>query len=272
VNGVVAQLVVAVVGTAAAWAITVPLHRFKEQRPLTPRDVASEVGTPDDPGPVIRASYRRARCARCHHVLGWRDVVPVLSWVRGCAECGTRLPATVPLVQFGLPAAMVLTAARLDSAWETLPYLWFAVVLVAISIIDLRIWLIPWWMPWVGSGVGLALLALVSVAIGEPGRLLWAVGGGIGAFAFFFVLWIAAPGKLGFGDVRLALLLGMSTAWIHPALPIYGLLFGSVLGLGLGGLALVARRDSRFPFGPALALGAMAAVWLNEPLLRSLTG
>ena len=95
---------------------------------------------------------------------------------------------------------------------------------------------------------------------------------GVGAFVLFFVLWVVAPAKLGFGDVRLALLLGMFTAWIHPALPVYGLLFGSVLGLVGGGIALLARHDSRFPFGPALALGALAAVWWNEPILRGLTG
>lgn len=271
-NGLIAHVLVALSGLVAAWAITVPLHRFKELRPLTPRDVAAEVGTPDDPGPVIRASYRHARCTGCRRVLGWRDVAPVLSWVRGCPHCGTPLPGTVPLVQVALPAAMVLTVARLDGAWVALPYLWLVVVLAAISIIDLRIWLIPWWMPWVGAGVGLGLLAAASLASGDHRRLLWAAAGGVGAFVLFFVLWIAAPAKLGFGDVRLALLLGMFTAWIHPALPVYGLLFGSVLGLVGGGLAVLARRDSRFPFGPALALGALAAVWWNEPILRGLTG
>ena len=55
---------------------------------------------------------------------------------------------------------------------------------------------------------------------------------------------------------------------MHPILPVYGLLFGAVLGLVMGGIALVARGDSRFPFGPALSLGAMTAVWLHEPILR----
>ncbi len=271
-NEIAAHVLVALSGLAAAWAITVPLHRFKELRPLTPRDVAAEVGTPDQPAPVIRASYRDARCSHCRHVLGWRDVAPVASWLRGCPQCRTPLPGTVPLVQATVPAAMVLTVARLDGVWVALPYLWLVVVLAAISIIDLRIWLIPWWMPWLGAGVGFGLLSVVSVVDGDPRRVLWAIAGGVGAFVLFFVLWVVAPAKLGFGDVRLALLLGMFTAWIHPALPVYGLLFGSVLGLVGGGIALLARHDSRFPFGPALALGALAAVWWNEPILRGLTG
>ena len=267
-----AQVLTAIVGVFAAWAITVPLHRYKEQRPMTPRDVAAEVGTPEDPAPVIRASYRQARCAGCHRVCTWRGVVPVLSWFRGCPGCGAGLPATVPLVQIGLPAAMTVTAVRIDDPWVALPYLFLVVVLVAIAVIDLRIWLIPYWMPWAGTAVGLAMIAGVSIAHGVPEAILHALIGGIGAFLLFFVLWIAAPGKLGFGDVRLALLLGTFLAWMHPILPVYGLLFGSVLGLVMGATALVARRDSRFPFGPALALGAMGAVWFHEPILRGLTG
>jgi leader peptidase (prepilin peptidase)/N-methyltransferase len=159
--------------------------------------------------------------------------------------------------------------ALLNGSWIALPYLWLIVVLAAIAVIDLRIWLIPFWMPWVGAAIGLLLISAVSIGIGSPRAILYAVGGAVGAFAFFFVLWVAAPGKLGFGDVRLALLLGMFLAWMHPLLPIYGLLFGALLGLAMGLGAVVTRKDSRFPFGPALALGAMCAIWLHEPILNS---
>ncbi|MHB1138050.1 MAG: prepilin peptidase [Microthrixaceae bacterium] len=260
-----------VVGAAAGWAMTVPLHRYKELRPMTPRDVAAEVGTADSPAVEIRAAYRQAICPHCHHEYHAGDVVPVLSWFRGCPDCGQRLPWTVPLVQLGVPLTMVLTVALLNGSWVALPYVWLVVVLAAISIVDLRIWLIPYWMPWAGAGVGLVIIAAVSIGLGVPGRIWYAVIGGAATFAVFFVLWLAAPGKLGFGDVRLALVLGMFLAWMHPFLPLYGLLFGAVLGLLMGLGAVVTRRDSRFPFGPALALGAMCAVWLHEPLLRNVT-
>lgn len=259
-----------VVGILLGWALTVPLHRYKELRPMTPRDVAAEVGTDDEPPPTIRASYRQARCPHCRHVYSWRDVAPVLSWFRGCPDCGTRLPATVLVVQLGLPLAMVLTALILPGTWAVVPYLFLTVVLLAISVVDLRIWLIPYWMPWAGAGVGLVMISVVSLAAGAPRDIVVAVAGAVGTFVMFLVLFIAAPGKLGFGDVRLALLLGLFLAWMNPILPVYGLLFGAVLGVVMGGVALLARGDSRFPFGPALALGAMAAVWLHEPILHRL--
>jgi prepilin signal peptidase PulO-like enzyme (type II secretory pathway) len=52
--------------------------------------------------------------------------------------------------------------------------------------------------------------------------------------------------------------------------PIYGLLFGSVIGLVMGLGSLLVRKGAGFPFGPALALGALLAVWLHTPLLNSM--
>ncbi len=263
-------LLTAALGIVVGWAITVPVHRYKEQRPMSPRDIAAEVGSADHPAPVIRATYREARCPSCHHCYRGRDVPPVLSWFRGCPECGTSLPFTVPLVQVGVPVAMVLTTMALGETWVVLPYLFFVAVLAAISTIDLRIWLIPYWMPWAGTAIGLALIGAVSIGIGEPGSILTAVGGAVAAFVFFFVLFLAAPGKLGFGDVRLSLLLGLFLSWLNPMLLVYGLLFGSLAGLAMGVAAVIARKGSRFPFGPGLAVGALLAVWFSQPILGTL--
>lgn len=260
----------AVLGLVVGWAITVPVHRYKELRPMTPRDLATEAGGSGAPPPVIRAEYRHARCPDCHHTYEPADVVPVASWARGCPGCGARLPMTVPLVQVGVPLAMAVTVSVWSNPWVAVPFLWLVTVLAAVAVIDLRIWLIPWWMPWAGAGVGLALIAAVSVALGEPGAVVRAVLGGVATFLVFGVLWFVAPGKLGFGDVRLAFLLGLFLAWVDPVLPLYGILIGSILGLVTGLGALLARRGRGFPFGPALALGAMAAVWLHQPLLSRL--
>jgi len=258
-------------GLVVGWQLTVPVHRYKELRPMTPRDVGAEVGTADQPPPVIRAEYREARCPQCHHVYRAADVVPFLSWARGCPSCGTRLAATVPMLQLTVPIAMALTVATLSSGWVALPYLWLVVVLAAVAFIDLRIWLIPWWMPWVGAAVGFVLISAMSILVlDSPDAIVAALIGGVGSFLLFFVLWLLAPGKLGFGDVRLMFLLGLFLGWIHPMYPIYGLLFGSLIGLVTGLASLIADKGSRFPFGPALALGALVAVWLNGPLLNGL--
>lgn len=264
----VVVVVAAVCGVVVGWALTVPLHRWKELRPMTPRDLAAEAAAGSTI--VIRAEYRHARCPSCHHAYSTVDVVPVLSWFRGCPGCGRRLPVTVPAVQLGVPLAMALTTAVWSNPWVSLPFLWLVTVLAAIAVIDLRIWLIPWWIPWLGAAVGLALIAAVSVGLGEPSAVVRAVAGGVGTFLLFGALWFVAPGKLGFSDVRLAFLLGVFLAWVDPMLVVWGLLMGSVLALVSGVLSMLTRRGRAFPFGPALALGALAAVWLHRPLLDGL--
>ena len=103
---------------------------------------------------------------------------------------------------------------------------------------------------------------------------------------------------MGFGDVKLALLLGLHLGWVSGMtylgwapvvrLVFYALLLGCVIGVG-GGLALAAaRRGARrqvlvdpemadgqptrvlaqsFPFGPALAAGTMVVVLFSDAFL-----
>jgi leader peptidase (prepilin peptidase)/N-methyltransferase len=251
----------ALVGLASAWAMTVPLYRFKEWRPKTPRDVSNEAGID------IRAVQRHARCPACRREQSAADVAPVRSWVRGCPTCGRRVPTTLILLQVGLPVAAAITAVVFDSVWVTVPYIWFAVVVAAVSVVDARIWLIPWWIPWVGSAVGAALMVAGSLALGEPAALRGSVIGALGAFGLFFVLWFVAPGRLGFGDVRLAFMIGLFLGWVSPLLAVWGLLLGSAVGVVVGVWSMVAKRGGHFAFGPALTIGAMLAVWLHPYLL-----
>lgn len=260
-----------VIGLIAGWAMTVPLHRFKEFRPKSRRDIAAEVGGGDTPPQIVRATYRQAICPDCHHHYRAADVVPVVSWFRGCPGCGTSLPGTVPLLQIGMPVLLTVTVVRLldfVGNWAVvIPFIWLVIVLGAISLVDYRIWLIPFWMPWVGAGAGLVLITGASLAIGKPGAILYALGGGVALFVLFFLLWMFAPAKLGFSDVRLAFLIGMFLGWLHPLLPIYGLLFGSLAALVVGGISIATKNGDRFAFGPALALGTLCAVWLAGPIL-----
>lgn len=268
----VVPTLIALLGSAvAAWVLTVPVHRFKEFRPKCPRDIDAEIGSATTPSHMVRASYRSAICPDCHHRYSWRDVVPIISWFRGCPGCGRRLPVGVPVLQVGVPAASVLTVLTIDQLGHgvalAVPFIWLVIVLAAISMIDMRIWLIPYWMPWLASGIGLVLIGLVSLYLGQPSAIIRSVATGGATFMIFFVLWIIAPAKLGFSDVRLSLVIGLFLGWISPVLPVYGILFGSLIALGVGVGSIISGRGSRFAFGPALSLGTLAAIWLASPIL-----
>jgi leader peptidase (prepilin peptidase) / N-methyltransferase len=104
----------------------------------------------------------------------------------------------------------------------------------------------------------LVVLAL-SLAPGTPSPLNALLGGAAG-FGSFLLLAIIGRGALGFGDVKLAGLIGLMTGYPHviPAL---------VLGIVLGGIAaillLISRRATRksyMAYAPYMAVGAIVVI------------
>jgi leader peptidase (prepilin peptidase)/N-methyltransferase len=109
----------------------------------------------------------------------------------------------------------------------------------------------------------LAGLAVPTVVLGEGGRLLTAVGGGLVLAGCYLVLVLVRPGQLGLGDLKLAGLLGLALGWLGWR----ALLVGSILAfalLALCGLALLATgrasRRTALPFGPFMLAAALLVV------------
>jgi leader peptidase (prepilin peptidase)/N-methyltransferase len=82
---------------------------------------------------------------------------------------------------------------------------------------------------------------------------------GVTAYGAAAVLHTISPSGLGFGDVRLAGLLGLDLGWLGAAQAAFGLLAGVTLGALVGavlvGLRLRGPHDG-LPLGPFLAVGA----------------
>ena len=74
----------------------------------------------------------------------------------------------------------------------------------------------------------------------------------------FGVLHFVGRGELGFGDVKLAAIIGAATAVVSWWAVAYALIAGFVLAIAWA----AARRDRVLAFGPWLALGAVMAVGL----------
>ncbi|RZT81756.1 leader peptidase (prepilin peptidase)/N-methyltransferase [Micromonospora violae] len=110
---------------------------------------------------------------------------------------------------------------------------------------------------------GLAAAALLS---GTPGRLLGALAGATVAGAAHVLLALLPGSRLGFGDVKLAAVLGLPLGWLGRDALVAGVLLPHVLHGGLVLGLLAARRVHRntlLPLGPALLAGAWLAVLLG---------
>lgn len=212
-----------------------------------------------------------SRCPECESPIAHRDNIPVVSWLllRGrCRSCGTPIPAGYPLVELGNAVLWVIVGLRFGASWALVPMLLLVSTLLAQSVIDLELYRLLDAITFPVLGAGIVLIGAVSVVEGDPGRILWALGGAAGYFILLLVPALIMPRGMGLGDVKLALLLGLHLGWLHPLLIVFALIAGCLLGIVAGVIALAVRRRSEaYPFGPWLALGTLVCLVWSEQIL-----
>jgi leader peptidase (prepilin peptidase) / N-methyltransferase len=208
-----------------------------------------------------------ATCGASATGLGLVPVLRVVSRERGCSTCGSRAehagrPAVMAVVSSALLAGF---AVRLGADVALVAFAVFGLSLVAISFIDLERFLIPNRIVYPTLAIVAPLLVVASAVDDRWGSSWRAAVAGVVSFAAFFVVHIAVPRGMGYGDVRLAGLIGMATGWLgfgHAFVAFLGaFVLGSVLGLAVM-VATGGGRKTRIPFGPFLAAGAaLSVIW-----------
>jgi leader peptidase (prepilin peptidase)/N-methyltransferase len=95
----------------------------------------------------------------------------------------------------------------------------------------------------------------------------WAVAA-LAVGGFLFVVALIAPGGMGMGDVKLALVLGAMLGATVGVGMFVGLLAAMVPAIVLFIRHGVGARKVKLPFGPFLALGAVVALFAGHELLQ----
>ncbi len=213
-----------------------------------------------------------ARCPACRATLALRDQVPVVSWLvrRGrCRHCAAPVPLGYPLVELATAGLWVAAGLRFGASWALPAYLFLFSVLLVQSVIDLELYRLLDHITFPALAVSAVLIPVVALAEGVPGAILSAAVGGAGAFAVLLLPALVSPKGMGFGDVKLAGLLGLYLGLLHPVLVLFALVIACLVGVVAGGVLFLARgRESRpFPFGPCLALGGVVAILASDALV-----
>jgi leader peptidase (prepilin peptidase)/N-methyltransferase len=174
------------------------------------------------------------------------------------------------LVQIGTAAVFAVGAHAVGGDWSLPAFLWFGAVTIVLTLTDLDRKLIPNRITLPGALIGAGLLGLGALAEWEWNRLWWMTLGALGYMAFMAVLAMIVPGGLGFGDVKLAAILGAFLGYARPAYVIVGVVGAYVIGGAASLLLLVTRIKSRkdtIPFGPYMVAGAYAAWWFGGAII-----
>jgi leader peptidase (prepilin peptidase)/N-methyltransferase len=213
-----------------------------------------------------------SHCPGCQTPIRTRDNLPVLSWLllRGrCRDCDTAISARYPLVEVVTATLFALMAAWFGLSWELPAFLYLTAITVALALIDLDVKRLPNAIVLPSYVVGMVLLGGAAAITGEWGALLRAVLGMVAMFVFFFVLAVIHPAGMGFGDVKLAGVLGLYLGWLGWGELVIGGFLGFLLG-GVVGIGLMvvrkAGRKTAIPFGPFMLVGALLAIVAAVPL------
>ena len=217
-------------------------------------------------------------CPSCQTQIAARDNIPVISWVllRGrCRHCQAPISWQYPAVELATAALFAGTAARFGYVWELPAYLALFAGLLALSWIDVEKLLLPKAIVWPLLVLVAALLLMASAATGQWHDFWVGAVCAAGWFMVFFALNFASPRILGFGDVRLAPVLGLALGWLGVRYVILGFFAANLIGAVIG-IALIAakqiQRQQQIPYGVFLAAGTAVAVFAGPELLRPFAG
>jgi len=222
-----------------------------------------------------------SHCPACDAPVRPRDNVPVLSWLllRGrCRDCGAPISRRYPLVEALTAVVFALLAWRLlhlDLPSAVPAYLYLGAISVALGLIDIDVRRLPDVITLPSYGVAAVLLLLPTLVEDDWGAYVRALIGLAALYAFYFVLWFAYPKGMGFGDVKLAGILGLYLGWLGWRELVSGAFLGFFLGGVLGGVMMLlgrANRKTQIPYGPYMLVGALLAVLAGRPLAELYLG
>lgn len=165
----------------------------------------------------------------------------------------------------------VLGGLRFDEVFPLVAYLALFTVLVALSFIDLETLRLPDRLVLPSAGASLLVIAAWAVLEGELVGFTGALLGGVIYFGVLLLAHLASPRGMGFGDVKLAFLMGLYLGWPAGggleafAAVVWAMLIGFGAGSVIGiGILILRGRSAPYPFGPFLVFGAVT-VMLSAP-------
>jgi leader peptidase (prepilin peptidase) / N-methyltransferase len=222
-----------------------------------------------DRPPLRTATEALSLPFRCHECRSPLTVVASLPLVgaftagRRCRTCSAPVPKREYVNDLLCPLTGAITGGFVGmNAW--LPaMLFFGLLLVPVSLVDLAMKRIPTRLVYPSAVVMAALLVPAAAVNNDWRRLGVALLCGLGVSAFIWLLYIVMPGGMGDGDARLGLILGIATGWFGWPQAVAGVMAGFVLGSVVGVGYGVATREflkAQLPFGPWLGLGGLLLV------------
>jgi leader peptidase (prepilin peptidase)/N-methyltransferase len=212
----------------------------------------------------------RSACPNCGHKITALENIPVISYLfllRGkCSSCKAKISMRYPLIEVLTGLLIGLVSWKYGYASIT-PFAWvYIFALISLTFIDFDTQLLP-------DDITLPLLWLGLIFNLSNGftDIKSAV---LGAISGYLILWsiywafklVTGKEGMGYGDFKLLAAIGAWFGWqLLPAVILLSSVLGAVIGISL--IVFTKRgREIPMPFGPFLAIGGIAALFLGPQL------
>ena len=208
-----------------------------------------------------------SKCPQCGEKIRFYDNIPLISYIAllgKCRHCRQPISIRYPIVELLMGFLSIALFNRYHLSYQYFLFLIFSTSLVIIGLIDLRHQIIPDIISLPGILFGLAVSIIFS-HITWYDSLIGIIGGG-GVFYLVAYVFERLTGKegMGGGDIKLLAMIGAWMGW--KAVP-FVILFSSLIGIIIGGGSLLLLRQglqTKIPFGPFLALGALLYLFFGS--------
>ena len=219
--------------------------------------------------------FSRSHCPKCHHILKWYDLIPILSFiiVKGkCRYCQKKISWQYPLVEIatGIVFLLILNyelrimnyGFNLEIMLNSLFLILNSCFLIVIFVYDLKHYIIPDKI--IYPAIITALIFNFQFSIFNSSIL-----SGLGAAGFFFLFWLISRGRwMGFGDVKLGFFMGLFLSWPNILVALFSAFFiGAIIGIGLIALGKKTLK-SQVPFAPFLVIGTFIALFFGKEIIN----
>lgn len=222
----------------------------------------------------------RSQCPKCHHQLASKDLIPLVSWLAlggRCRYCHKPISKQYPLVELAMAVVFVLSyvfwpadLAGGEARLQLATWLAASVGLMALLVYDSRWQLLPSRILYPTLAIA-AAGRLADILIYKPdimGALVdWALALAVGAGVFWLIFHISKGQWIGYGDVRLGLVIG--TLVIGPVEAAATIFLASLIGsLVMIPMLLSGHKQmtDRLAFGPFLIVATWLVVMAGDRL------
>jgi leader peptidase (prepilin peptidase)/N-methyltransferase len=221
-----------------------------------------------------------SHCSECQYRIPGSDNIPIFSylWLRGhCRNCGASIPQRLLWVELGTAILFAFLYWHYGLGWELALVALYCCLFISLLLIDLEHRVLPNKLVYPGIIIALVVASLGSIFGFEPsdivgrGFQLWivdaAIGGGIG-FLLLLLPGLLYRGGMGWGDIKLAALIGFVTGFPLVILAMFIAVIGGGLTAAILLFAKLKSRKDAIPFGPFLSIAAMVTLFWGSNILN----